>query len=291
MASYLIFGMLLAVATAVPLAWRWQLGVFRIGLFLLAESMLIAIALTASDRVLHLTTVTGTLVMWGATVLLGLAGLLGVFFRDPERQPPGREDVIVSPADGRVVYVRPVHRGQLPVATKKGREYVLDELTGTTLSDRGAVAIGISMNLTDVHVNRAPIPGRVQRIAHVNGTFGSLRNPEMLLSNERATTVIDGGDLQIALVQIASRLVRRIVSFVSEGSALQMGQRIGAIRFGSQVDLLVPAGSDIALAVQVGDRVIAGRTIVALIVNRSDEAAVTHVGGEHAVAGGHVGDA
>jgi phosphatidylserine decarboxylase len=299
MHNYLVYGTLLAIATAVPLAWKWQLGVFRIALFMLAESMLIAVGLSASDRLLHLTTVTGTLVMWGAIILLGLAGLLGVFFRDPDRQPPDGEDVIVSPADGRVTYVRPVQRGQLPVASKKGRAYVLEELSGTTLSDRGAVAIGISMNLMDVHVNRAPIRGRVRRIEHVHGTFGSLRNPEMLLTNERATTVIEDGDLQIALVQIASRLVRRIVTFVSEGNALQMGQRIGAIRFGSQVDLLIPADRDVRLAVQVGDRVVAGRTIVALIVNRLDVRAATRVRGEHAVAiphasrvaGGHVDDA
>jgi phosphatidylserine decarboxylase len=120
-----------------------------------------------------------------------------------------------------------------------------------------------------VHVNRAPIAGRVRLVERVHGTFGSLRKPEMAASNERVTTVIGTGDLQIAMVQIASRLVRRIVMFVSEGEELRLGQRVGAIRFGSQVDLLLPLGKDIRLAVDVGDRVVAGRTIVGVVANTS----------------------
>lgn len=265
MRGYLIIGALFALATALPLAWKWQLGIFRTGVFVLAESMLVAIALTAADPLLHLNAVSGTLAMWGATVLAGLAGLLAVFFRDPDRLVPSREDVIVSPADGCVVYVRPAPRGHIPVVDKRGRACSLQELSGTALADGGALAIGISMNLSDVHVNRAPIAGQVRLLEHVHGTFGSLRNPEMLLTNERVTTVIEGEDIQIALVQIASRLVRRIVTFVSKGEALQLGQRIGAIRFGSQVDLIIPARKHIRIAVQVGDRVVAGCTIMAVM--------------------------
>jgi phosphatidylserine decarboxylase len=94
----------------------------------------------------------------------------------------------------------------------------------------------------------------------------------MVNSNERVTTVIGTEDLQIALVQIASRLVRRIATFVSEDDELRLGQRIGAIRFGSQVDLLLPAGKGIRLATQVGDRLVAGRTIVGVL---ADEPAAT----------------
>ena len=272
---YLIVGTALALVTGMPLAWKWQLGLFRAFLFVLAVAMLMAIAVTAAAVWLHLTAVTGTVSMWGATVLASAAGLLAVFFRDPDRPALPRKDVIVSPADGLVVYVRPVQPGQLPVADKKGRACSLLELTGTKLSDAGAVAIGISMNLSDVHVNRAPIGGRVLLVERTHGTFGSLRDPKMLLANERVTTVIEGDDpddLQVALVQIASRLVRRIVTFIDRGDALQLGQRIGAIRFGSQVDLLVPAGQGIRLSVQAGDRVVAGQTIMALITNRPGDA-------------------
>jgi phosphatidylserine decarboxylase len=267
MPGYLISGAALALATGLALAWKWQLGVFRGGIYVLAVSMLAAIALTAAGRWLTLGVVTGTLAMWGATALVAATGLLIAFFRDPERAVPSRGDVIVSPADGLVVYVRTVQPGRLPLADKQGRTCVLGELAGTTLGDGRAVAIGISMNLADVHVNRAPLGGRVRLIEHVVGTFGSLRNPASVLTNERVTTIIEHGDLQIATVQIASRLVRRIVTFVSKGDVLHLGQRIGAIRFGSQVDLVVPAGPRIKLAVQAGDRVVAGQTIMALIAS------------------------
>jgi len=264
MQNYVIFGTLLALGTALPLAWKWQLGIFRSVLFVLAVSVLVGAALTAIGRLLHFTTAAGVAAMWVATVLAVLAGLLVVFFRDPDRSVPAREDVIVSPADGRVIYVRPVRPGQLPVAEKKRRAYWLRELAGTAIGDMGAVAIGISMDLSDVHVNRAPVPGRVRLIERVPGTFGSLRDPGMRLSNERVTTVVQGEDLQVAVVQIASRLVRRIVTFVTQGDAVRLGQRVGAIRFGSQVDLLLPDTSDVKVAVGEGDRVVAGRTIVAV---------------------------
>ena len=272
MPGYLIVGTVLAVMTTLALAWKWQLGVFRAGVFILAQSMVTALVLSAIDPVAHFTIVTGTLAMWGITVLAATAWLLAIFYRDPERAAPERDDVIVSPADGRVIYLKPVPPGEIPVATKRGLPAPLRELRGTALCDRGATAIGISMNLSDVHVNRAPIAGRVQLAERVHGTFGSLRKPEMVQSNERVTTIIGTGDLQIAIVQIASRLVRRIVTFVSEADELRLGQRIGAIRFGSQVDLLIPAGARIRLAVQVGDRLVAGRTIVGVV---ADESAVT----------------
>lgn len=265
MPGYVLGGTALALVTGLPLAWKWQLGILRASVYLLAVSMLAAAALTAVAHWLVLNTVAGTLAMWGVTVLAAAAGLLYVFFRDPERLVPSRQDVIVSPADGHVIYVRPVQPDQLPLANKNGRVCTLGELAGTTLSDGCATAIGISMNLSDVHVNRAPVGGQVRLIEHVAGTFGSLRNPEMVLTNERVTTVIDDGDLEIAIVQIASRLVRRIVTFVSQGDRLDLGQRIGAIRFGSQVDLIIPARPQITLAVQAGDRVVAGQTIMALV--------------------------
>jgi phosphatidylserine decarboxylase len=269
MPDYVIYAAALTLATTLPLAWKWQLGVLRSGIYALALSMIVAVVLTAG-RWLALGVVAGTLIMWAATVIAAAAGLLIAFFRDPERPTPSRRDVIFSPADGRVVYLRPIHPGRLPQADKKGRVCRLRELAGTMLDDGGATAIGISMNMADVHVNRAPVGGRVRLLEHVAGTFGSLRRPEMLLTNERVTTVIETGDLEIAIVQIASRLVRRIVTFVSKGDVLRPGQRIGAIRFGSQVDLIIPARPQIKVTVQPGDRVVAGQTIMALIVGGCD---------------------
>src|SRR5262249_61926642 len=123
--------------------------------------------------------------------------------------------------------------GMLPVSTKHGHGYPLVELTKTPLSSAEAVVIGIGMSLTDVHVNRSPIRGRVTLQRHFPGRFGSLRRPEMVFENERATTVIEWDGLQVAVVQIASRLVRQIVAFVREGQDVTLGQRIGGVRLGS----------------------------------------------------------
>ena len=142
MSGYLIAGAVLALATTLPLAWKWQLSMFRAAFVTLAASMVGGVALTASDSLIHFTDVTGTLAMWGVTVLLCLAVLLVVFFRDPDRPAPSRDDVIASPADGRVIYVRLVPQGQVPVAEKKGRACPVPELSGTALVKDGAIAVG-----------------------------------------------------------------------------------------------------------------------------------------------------
>ncbi|HLI38805.1 MAG TPA: phosphatidylserine decarboxylase [Streptosporangiaceae bacterium] len=268
MHGYVIAGAALALVTAVLLGWKWQLGVLRAGVVVLAVSMLVAAGLAGLGPVLRLAGAGGAVVVWGATVLVGAAVLAVLFFRDPDRVPPGRRDVVVSPADGRVIYVRPARPGQVPVADKRGRACPLRELAGTALGG-GAVAVGISMSLSDVHVNRAPVAGRVRFVRRTPGAFGSLRDPQMAARNERVTTVIEAGDLQVAVVQIASRLVRRIVSFAGPGDVVGLGQRVGAIRFGSQVDLLVPARADVVVAVQPGDRVVAGQTIMAVVTSRA----------------------
>jgi phosphatidylserine decarboxylase len=273
MRAYGVIGMLLALVTLLPLAWKWQLGIFRVGLVVVAESSVVTIVVAAFGSISGVGTVVGTLAVWIGTIAVSATTLLVLFFRDPERVQVDRSDVVVSPADGRVIYVRSVSPGVLPVAEKKGSSYALAELKGTTIGEGGAVAVGISMNLADVHVNRAPIAGRVRLVERVHGTFGSLRDPEMLFRNERATTVIESERLEVAVVQIASRLVRRIVGFVSSSEELQLGQRIGAIRLGSQVDLLIPASRELRLAVQVGDKVVAGRTIMAVIFDSARQEA------------------
>ena len=188
------------------------------------------------------------------------------FYRDPDRTPPSRDDVVLSPADGTVIYVRRSERGQLPVATKNGRNYAIEDLVRTPLAGGEAVAVGISLNFLDVHVNRAPPRGRDRRRRRrIPGLFGSLRRPEMAFENERATIAIRGGDLQVAVVLIASRLVRQIVTFVRAGDQVGLGQRLAAIRLGSQVDLVLPARPDLEVAVKPGDVVRAGESVVALI--------------------------
>ena len=255
-------GALLASATLLPLAWKWELGVRRAAFAVLALAVGsgVLVAGTDLDEIAP-----GGLVVWLLTVIASFAILAYRFYRDPERRAPDSADVVVSPADGQVIYVRPSPDGALPIATKGGRQYALEELTKTPLQSMNAIVVGISLSLLDVHVNRAPIGGRVTQQRHFKGSFRSLKRPESVFENERATTVIERGGLEIAVVMIASRLVRRISSYVKDGQEVACGERIGAIRFGSQVDLVLPAERGLVLHVQPGDRVAAGESVVAVI--------------------------
>jgi phosphatidylserine decarboxylase len=255
-------GLVLALGVAVPLAWKWELGVVRVAAVVAALALLATAAVTALAAGLAAPAQS----VAGAGLALALAtGILAYrFYRDPERTPPDvPEDAVVSPADGEVVYVRRSRGGVLPRATKHGRDHELVELTRTPLRSGEAIVIGIAMSFLDVHVNRAPIAGRVGARAHFPGRFGSLGRPEMIFENERATMVIERGRDQVAMVQIASRLVRQIASYVDTGQQLVRGQRVGVIRLGSQVDLVLPARPGVEVRVAAGQRVRAGETVIA----------------------------
>lgn len=263
MVAETLVGALMALAVSLPLAWKWELGVKRAVLTILGLCVCAALLLEAAG--LSPDGSRGSLAVCATALAVAAAIVLYRFYRDPERAAPDRSDVIVSPADGRVIYVRRSADGRLPVSSKQGREYTLEELTKTPLAAGEAVVIGIALSFLDVHVNRAPVAGRVAVHHHHAGAFGSLKHPESLLENERATTIIERDRKQLAIVLIASRLVRRIVSFVAEGDDVVCGQRIGAIRFGSQVDLVIPVAWATQLCVEVGDRVSAGESIVAIL--------------------------
>jgi phosphatidylserine decarboxylase len=266
MKPYLLAGPLLALMTAIPLAWKWQLGVRRTAVIILTLGLLSDLVVAGVGGAFVPGGWMGaTVAVWILTVGSAFGLLAYRFYRDPDRQAPQRDDVVVSPADGEVIYVRRSEGGALPVSNKHGRSYALTELTKTPLHGDEAVVVGIAMNFSDVHVNRAPIAGRVALRRHFPGRFGSLRRAEMVFENERATTVIDGSGIEVAVVQIASRLVRQIVGFVREGEALTLGQRFGMIRLGSQVDLVLPARDDIHITTQVGERVRAGESILAVV--------------------------
>jgi phosphatidylserine decarboxylase len=208
--------------------------------------------------------------VWMFTVGIALLILLYRFYRDPERTPPPNSaDTVVSPADGVVIYIRESKDGKLPVSTKQTNKYELIELTKTSLEFTEALVVGIRMNLLDVHVTRTPIDGHIVSQRHYPGTFGSLRRSEMVFRNERATTVIERNGMQAAVVHIASRLVRQIAIFVHEGQSVAMGQRLGIIRFGSQVDLVLSRRNDLRVTAQVGQQVRAGESIVAVIEAQS----------------------
>ena len=185
------------------------------------------------------------------------------FYRDPDRRVPPQEDVILSPADGTIRYVERVKNGEIPFSTKGQRRFRLSELTKTDLLDGDVLLVGIEMGVLDVHVNRAPVGGRIVFQQHTQGKFLSLRKLESLLENERVTTVIENGRLRIGVIQIASRLVRRIFSYFGKGDRLGMGQRMGMIKFGSQVDLGIPNLDSLRIRVKPGDEVVAGVSVIA----------------------------
>ncbi len=256
-----LLGGALAVATGFPLAWKWELGMKR------AVPALVVLAAVAAALVWG-AGASGVLAVgaaWALALAFALATVLWRFFRDPERTIPTADDVVVSPADGHVIYVKCSEEGEVPVSEKLGRTYCLEELVQTRLDHEESWVVGIALSFLDVHVNRAPVPGRVTLQRRFPGRFASLKDPAAVLVNERATTVVERPGLQVAIVLIASRLVRKIVSYVQEGDEIALGQRIGMIRFGSQVDLVLPRRNDVSVLVEEGQPVRAGETIIATL--------------------------
>jgi phosphatidylserine decarboxylase len=265
MDHYIFSGIVLALLTALPLAWKWKLSVFRAGWTVAILGVVSAALVNTAGHSFVLSNWERAGLVWLLAIGMTAALLLYRFYRDPDRHPPGRTDVLVSPADGKVIYIRHSENGIVPISTKNGRTFKLFELTRTPLRAENAIIVGIAMTLLDVHVIRMPCAGRVTSCKHFSGLFGSLRHPEMILENERATTVVDKGEFQVAIVQIASRLVRQIAMYVKEGQEVSIGQRMGVIRLGSQVDLIIPERPGLKILVKPGDRLRSGESIVALL--------------------------
>lgn len=168
--------------------------------------------------------------------LLGVAGAVLLAHRDPNRSPPARG--IVAPADGRVTVLR---------------EEPADQEAGSR------VRVGVFMQVTDVHVNRAPLPGEVIAVSHETGGHWPAFSKR---SDRNERVVIECESYELTL--IAGALARRIHPYVSPGEAIERGQRIGHISFGSRADVLMPPGVGIEdVHVAVGDRVRAGETVLA----------------------------
>lgn len=189
--------------------------------------------------------------------------LLWRFYRDPERIPPDIENAILSPADGTIIYVKKVQNGEIPFSEKNGKKFSLTDFVHSDLLPSGGHLVGIAMTYLDVHVNRAPIGGKIRLLKHIKGLFISLKKKEAVIQNERVLTVIENGDLKLGIVQIASRLVRKIAPYIREGQEIERGERIGIIRFGSQVDVILPALSNLYIKAKPGEKVKAGLSIIA----------------------------
>ena len=191
---------------------------------------------------------------------IGIAMLfvsLGVFafFRDPERVVPQIDGAIVSPADGLV---------SLIMECEPPAELRLDDGSGSDGLPAGPVTrVSIFMSVFDVHINRAPIGGTVRRVVYIPGKFLNADLDKASDENERQHLLIERPDgLKVGFTQIAGLVARRIVPFVKPGDTLGVGQRVGLIRFGSRVDVYLPAGTD--SRVLLGQKVIAGETILAI---------------------------
>jgi phosphatidylserine decarboxylase len=190
---------------------------------------------------------------WGflGWILAGVTIWVASFFRDPVRTTPRGDRLVISPADGLVTMIAKVP----PPPELRGEG---------GLGDPDYTRVSIFMSVFDVHINRAPIAGRVTRIAYVPGKFVNADLDKASEDNERQHLLIEGGDgIRIGFTQIAGLVARRILSFVRQGDMVDAGQRIGLIRFGSRVDVYLPSGT--APKVLLGQRAIAGETVLAEI--------------------------
>jgi len=173
-----------------------------------------------------------------------ITGWIIYFFRDPDRVTPLRDGLIIAPADGKVSLIEKM----VPPA----------ELG---LGDEERIRISIFLSVFDVHIQRAPLAGRIVRSLYVPGAFLNAALDKASEENERRSIVIETpGGTKVGVVQIAGLVARRIVTFSAEGDSLGVGERFGLIRFGSRVDTFLPPGAFPAVA--VGQRAIGGETVL-----------------------------
>ncbi len=183
-------------------------------------------------------------------LLVGLTIWVAAFFRDPIRTTPQDPDLVVAPADGLVTMI-----SRVPAPL---------ELAGDGGLAGEFTRISIFMSVFDVHINRTPIAGTVRRVAYVPGKFLNADLDKASEDNERQHFLVEREDgLKIGFTQIAGLVARRILSFVKEGDRVAAGERIGLIRFGSRVDVFLPAGT--GSQVLLGQRAIAGETVLGVI--------------------------
>lgn len=188
-------------------------------------ALLFALLAYASPTAFHITL---------AVVLSLLAAFMAYFFRDPERTPPTGDDIVIAAADGRVTRVEENENGKF---------------------------LSIFLSPLDVHVNRAPIAGKVVKAVYIKGEKSPATSDESSLINERNSITIEGAKMTVTCTQIAGIVARRIVCWSKEGDELALGERFGLIKFSSRTDLQMPEGVDVL--VKVGDRVVGGETVVA----------------------------
>ncbi len=176
---------------------------------------------------------------WLVLIPILLAAFVAYFFRNPARTIPDGENLIVSPADGRVVKIATV---------------------ASSGNDPAVTAVSIFLNIFNVHVTRSPIAGTLSRLEYVRGAFKAAYDDAASGMNEQNVLTIQGNGIRVVVKQIAGLIARRVICWKSQGEPLERGELFGLIRFGSRVDLLVPAS--VRIVVKVGDSVKGGSSII-----------------------------
>lgn len=169
----------------------------------------------------------------GVAVFIGLALFMAFFFRDPKRTIPTDADIIVSAADGKVTRIEDRESGKF---------------------------VSVFLSPVDVHINRAPIAGRIVKVELLHGKKAPATSNEASEINERNAITIEGEKMTVICTQIVGILARRIVCWSKTGDNLERGEKYGLIKFGSRTDLLMP--KSVEVFVKVGDRVVGGETII-----------------------------
>ena len=178
--------------------------------------------------------------VWLTLVLLALPIAIALFFRDPDRESPGDPALVLSPADGEVMFAGPAKPEEAPAGAWQ--------------------QVTIFLSLLDVHINRTPVAGRVTRVLYQPGSFVAAYRAESH-HNERSEIWLDHAGVPVVVRQVVGVLARRVVCRVKAGDALGPGARIGLMKFGSRMDVFVPETSE--LRVRAGATVRAGVTVIA----------------------------
>ena len=195
-------------------------------------------------------------------LMVGVTVWMMSFFRDPVRTVPSDPDLIVAPADGLITLIQKVP----PPPEMRG---------AGKLGDEPLTRVSIFMSVFDVHINRAPIAGAIAETVYVPGKFVNADLDKASEDNERNHILMrDKDGRMVGFTQIAGLVARRILPFVKPGDIVAAGQRIGLIRFGSRVDVYLPAGT--MPSVLLGQRSIAGETVIARIGDDSVRTGVAH---------------
>ncbi len=174
----------------------------------------------------------------GVIIFVGLALFMAYFFRDPRRIIPTEEDIVVSAADGKVTRIEDRENGKF---------------------------VSVFLSPVDVHINRAPIAGRVVKVELFQGEKAPATSNEASQTNERNAMTIEGEKMTVVCTQIVGIVARRIVCWRKAGETVKIGEKYGLIKFGSRTDLLMP--KNVEIAVKIGDRVIGGVTIIGRLRN------------------------